>query len=294
MNLKVSDSSILIDFLIEKIGTASKTTVSKMIKTGRVEVNGRQVIKREFKLSKGDSIEIKKVARIELPDFPILYEDESIIVAEKPAGLLTISTGKTNSPTFFRMISDYIKSSNPKSRLFIVHRLDREVSGAIVFAKSEDIKDKLQENWHNFEKRYIALVEGKMQEKSGKVENFLLENKAMVVYVADKNAINAKLAITNYSVIQESSKFSLVSIKIETGRKNQIRVHMSHLGHPIVGDKKYNSTLNPFKRIALHSSYLSIVHPITNKKMNFESKAPSEFFTYAKNIVESTEETTDL
>ena len=291
MNLKVSDSSILIDFLIEKIGTASKTTVSKMIKTGRVEVNGRQVIKREFKLSKGDSIEIKKVARVERPEFSILYEDEQIIVAEKPAGLLTISTGKTDSPTFFRMVSDYIKSSNPKSRLFIVHRLDREVSGAIVFAKSEEIKDKLQENWHNFEKRYIALVEGKMQSKSGRIENYLLENKAMVVYVADKNAINAKLAITNYSVIQESNKFSLVSIKIDTGRKNQIRVHMSHLGHPIVGDKKYNSTLNPFKRIALHSAYLSIVHPITNKKMVFESKAPSEFFTHAKNIVEPTETT---
>ncbi len=286
MNLKVSESSTLFDFLMAKIGTASKTTVSKMIKSGRVEVNGHQILKKEFSLRPNDSIEIKKTAKIELPKFPIIYEDDSIIVAEKPAGLLTISTGKTDSPTFFRMVSDYIKSSNPKSRLFIVHRLDREVSGAIVFAKSEEIKDKLQEDWPNFEKRYIALVEGRMREKTGRIENFLLENKAMVVYVADKNAASAKKAITNYSVIQESAKFSLVSIKIETGRKNQIRVHMSHLGHPIVGDKKYNSEINPFKRIALHSAYLCINHPITNKKMIFESKAPIEFFNYAKNIVE--------
>lgn len=278
MFLKVQKESVLFDFLFDKVGTASKTKISKMIKHGQILVNSVVQFKQDFLLKEGDSIEIRKdgVNR-KVSDLEVVYEDRDIIVVEKPAGLLCISTEKQDEETLFKMVSEHIKMANKKNRIFIVHRLDRDVSGLIIFAKSEKVKEILQTNWKNFEKRYVALVEGTPKEDSGTIETYLAENRAMVVYVCDSSDKNARKAVTKYSVIKKYGNCSLLSVKIDTGRKNQIRVHLSHIGNPIVGDKKYGASTNLIGRLALHSIFLSIEHPVTRKQMIFEGKIPPLF-----------------
>lgn len=278
MFLKVQESCSLFDFLFEKVGTASKTKIGKMIKSGRIAVNGNIELKKDFLVKSGDSVEIRSnpVSKNVL-DLPILYEDQYIIVAEKPAGMLCISADNPDEETFFKLVSAHIKIENPKNRLFIVHRLDKAVSGVIIFAKSEKIKEDLQKNWKNYEKRYVSLVEGTPSSETGTIETYLAENRAMTVYVCQTSDKNARKAVTKYSIIDKYGKYTLLSVKIDTGRKNQIRVHLSHIGHPIVGDNKYGSSENPLGRIGLHSIFLSIQHPVTHKNMVFESKIPPIF-----------------
>ena len=204
----------------------------------------------------------------------ILYEDKYIIIVNKPSGLLTIGTNKEKDNTLYRKVSDYVKKQHKSNKIFIVHRLDKDTSGIILFAKQEEIKRKLQYNWDKTTRKYIALVEGKVK-KEGIIKNYLKETKTLYTY--STNDKSGKLAITKYKPILAKKEYSLLDIEILTGRKNQIRVHMKDISHPIVGDKKYDSKKNPIRRMCLHANYLKFKHPITNKDIVIESKCPIIF-----------------
>jgi len=208
----------------------------------------------------------------------ILYEDRDIIVVNKMSGLLSMGTDRDKQNTAHYFLNNYVKKGNPKSneRVFIVHRLDRDTSGILVFAKSEKAKFFLQENWSNFRKKYIAVVLGNLKDKEGIIESFLAENKAFKVYSTTDKAIG-KFAKTGYRVIKETEMFSLLEIELFTGRKNQIRVHLADKGHPVLGDKVYGKTDKTIKRLALHSYSITITHPYTHKEMTFETGIPNYF-----------------
>ena len=208
----------------------------------------------------------------------IIYEDKDIIVVNKPAGLLTVSTEKEKERTLFKEVSEYVKKSNPKIKVFIIHRLDRDTSGIVIFAKNQNIKYMYQNSWDKLvlKRGYVAVVQGVLKEKKGRIKNYLKETKTLMVYsVNNKN--EGKLAITDYSVVKENSCYSMLDIDIKTGRKNQIRVHMKDLGTPILGDKKYGNKKTPFNRLFLHANQLIIINPKNNKKIEFVSDIPKIF-----------------
>ncbi len=206
----------------------------------------------------------------------ILYEDKSIIVINKPSHLLTISTDNEKEKTLFHKVMLYEKRKNKNNKVFIVHRLDKDTSGIIVFAKDEKVKYKLQNSWKKEVKRgYVAIVNGKTKDKDI-LKSYLAETKTLLVYSTDSK--HGKLAITEYQKLKENKRMTLLKIKIKTGRKNQIRVQLNDNGNSIVGDKKYGeSKFDPLRRLCLHANYLEIIHPVTNKKMVFETEIPKEF-----------------
>lgn len=210
----------------------------------------------------------------------ILYEDKSIIVVSKPTHLLTISTNNEKEKTMFHRTFIYLKKKNHK--LFIVHRLDRDTSGILVFAKTEKVKRILQNNWDKTKRYYMAVVEGVPDKKADTIKTYLKENNNLLSY--STNDKSGKLAITKYRLVDKNSKYSLLEIEILTGRKNQIRVHMKEINHPIVGDKKYKAHTNPINRLGLHAYKLTLKHPITGIEMTFEDKIPEEFVKLFGNI----------
>jgi RluA family pseudouridine synthase len=208
----------------------------------------------------------------------IIYEDRDIIVVDKIEGLLTMGTDREKQKTAHYLLNEYVKKGNVRSgnRVFIVHRLDRETSGILIFAKHEKAKLYLQDRWKEFSKNYMAVVHGNLANKEGVLTSYLFENKAFRVYsVNDPN--KGKLSKTGYRVIHESDKFSLLEINLYTGRKHQIRVHFSEIGHPVVGDNTYGPSDREAKRLALHATSLTITHPFTNREMSFEAEIPAYF-----------------
>jgi len=236
----------------------------------------------------------------------ILYEDNDIIVVDKPAGLLTVGTASDKTRTVQYILTDYVRKGSPKSRnrIFVVHRLDQWTSGVLVFAKSEEVKLRLQGQWKETQKKYLAIVHGRLSQKEGIITSYLAENKAYVVY-STTDATKGKLAHTAYKVLKETGPastrlgeagqpargrglaesgrglteggFSLLEVGLLTGRKNQIRVHLADKGHPIAGDRKYGKAEDGYKRLALHSKSISFKHPTTGRQMTFESKVPDYF-----------------
>lgn len=209
---------------------------------------------------------------------PVLYEDHDILVVDKRSGLLTVSNENDRENTAYFMLTDYVRKGNPKSRnrIFIVHRLDRDTSGVIVFAKTEQAKQALQEQWPGFTKTYSAVVQGILAEKEGLISTYLAENSIHKMYsVSDPG--KGKLARTGYRVVRESDRCSLLEVNLLTGRKNQIRVHFYEKGHPVLGDKKYGTKEKGVKRLALHATSLTLFHPYTGQEMTFESKIPGYF-----------------
>lgn len=213
----------------------------------------------------------------------ILYEDHDILVVNKVNGLLTIGTDREKHKTAYYLLDNYVKKGNHRSkkRIFIVHRLDRDTSGVLVFAKNEHAKHYLQGNWKDFGKSYFAVVNGVLKKKEGIITSWLRENKAYQVYSV-KDPDNGKLAKTGYKVIRESDKYSLLNIDLFTGRKNQIRVHLSENGHPVLGDNVYGNADKGIKRLALHAAALHITHPFSKEKMSFETGIPTYFKTLLK------------
>lgn len=208
----------------------------------------------------------------------IIYEDKNILVVNKPSKMLTISDG-TNASTLYEMAREYVKKKHKSNKIFIVHRLDKDTSGVVLFAKTEETKRKLQNNWNEIAKReYIAILEGVLKENKGVIKNYLLEDKTHKVYVS-KNQ-KGEYAETHFEVINRTNKNTVVRIFIKTGKKNQIRVAFASLNHPIIGDKKYGSKSNPIKRLGLHASKLII--QMDDKKQEFCSKLPDNFTPYCK------------
>ena len=207
----------------------------------------------------------------------IIYEDKEILVINKPSGLLTIGTEKEKERTLYYEASMYVKKQSPKNKIFIVHRLDKDTSGLVLFAKSEIIKKTYQDNWDKLVKvrEYYCIVEGNVKKEKETIKTYLKENKAFFVYSTKDS--DGKLAITNYEKIRNNNQYSLLKINLETGRKNQIRVHLSEINHPIIGDKKYGAKQNPIRRLGLHASRLVLTNPKTKKEMEFIAKIPSNF-----------------
>ena len=208
----------------------------------------------------------------------IVFEDESIIVVDKPAGLLTMATESERDKTVYAALRRIANQKKPAERIFIVHRLDREASGLIVFAKTIEAKERLQDQFkdHSAGRRYCAVVDGRVEETDFSIRSYLAENAAYRVYSTRKKG-GGKLAITHVHVVKRKAKSTLLEVRLETGRKHQIRVHLAEKGHPIVGDKIYGSGWNPIRRLALHGQQLSFAHPVTRKRLDFESKYPQSF-----------------
>ena len=213
----------------------------------------------------------------------IIYEDRDIIVIDKSAGLLTIGTDRERDKTAYALLTNYVKKGNPKSpnRIFIVHRLDRDTSGLLVFAKTPKAKNFLQENWAKFSKTYYAVANGLFEQKEGVIKSYLKENKAFRVY-STKDKGSGKLSETQYKVIKENINFSLLEITLLTGRKNQIRVHLSDINNPIVGDKVYGNQNKGANRLALHSAKMICIHPYTKKEISFDIGYPAGFKYFFK------------
>jgi len=213
-----------------------------------------------------------------LKGIEIIHEDRDILVVDKPAGLLTIATDRENEKTAYHILTDYVRKGYHKSsrRIFIVHRLDRDTSGLLVFAKDERAKFALQSRWDETEKKYLAVVYGRLARASGVITSYLAENEARIVYsTRDRSA--GKFSTTAYKVLKASGDLSLLEIDLVTGRKNQIRVHFAEQGHPVVGDRKYGYRDSACKRMALHAWWISFLHPWSGKRMTLKTDVPGYF-----------------
>lgn len=204
----------------------------------------------------------------------IIYEDKYLIIVNKPTGEFTISRDNHYDNNLYDEVKTYVKKQNPKNKIFIVYRLDKDTSGLVLFAKNEKVKYDLQRNWQNVERKYYAVVSGKLNENNGTLKDFLYETKGLDVVVTNIKKIG-KLAITNFNVIENNNKYSLLDINIETGRRNQIRVQLANIGHPIIGDKKYGKV--KYKRMMLEAYYLKFVHPVTKKVCYAELPLNNDF-----------------
>ena len=213
----------------------------------------------------------------------ILYEDRDILVVDKSSGLLTIATDKIKDKTAHYLLNNYVRKGVDKSknRVYIVHRLDRDTSGVLVFAKSETAKFYLQSEWKKFSKKYYAVVNGTLEEKEGIISSYLVENKMHKMY-STKDTKKGKLAKTGYKVLKESAKYSFIEIDLLTGRRNQIRVHFADKGCPVAGDSMYGNKERHIKRLTLHAASITILHPFTKEKITFEAKVPIYFKSLIK------------
>lgn len=276
MKIIVNKEDKLLNYLYENLDMP-KRRVKQYLTHGSIYVNNSKVTQFDYKVLPGMNITIDTGAKskYELP-FDIIFEDDHIIVVNKPSGLLTIATDKEKEKTLFHIVREYLVSKNKFAKVFIVHRLDKDTSGIVVLAKDEKTKNRLQENWNEFVslREYVAVVHGKLKNKEERIIQKLKENKTNLVYVSKDS--DAKEAITNYKVIKETDNYSMVSINIETGRKNQIRVAFATLKNPIVGDKKYGEKDNG-NRLYLHANRLKMYYPEVKKDILFEIPTPNEF-----------------
>ncbi len=273
----------LIDILKDNVKDISTKKLKSFIKYKMVTVDGKVNTNASYLVHSGSKVVIcfsKKV--IVEYDLDIVYEDNDLIVINKPAGLLSISNSKEKEKTAFRLVSDYIKKSNKNAKLFVVHRLDQGTSGVLLFSKNLKLKEKLQKEWNSLvaKREYIAVVEGKM-ENFGTIESYLTMNHFQIVH-STKNKEIGNYAKTNFKLLKYKNRYSLLEVDIETGRRNQIRAHMSESGHPVVGDKKYGSRVNPINRLALHASKLYLKDPRTGKILKLESFVPEEIESLVK------------
>lgn len=269
----VKENEILIEFLKKMFSNLSKNSVKSLLHNEKVFVNGNMTTKYNYELNIGDEVEIReKVAK----NIDIIYEDKDIIVINKPSGLLTVATEKEKNKTSYHLVMEYLKKKNKNNRIFIIHRLDKDTSGIIMFAKNERAKHLYQDNWNDIVKKrcYYAVIDGKMENKEGTIKSYLKENGNMVYSVKDRSG---KLAITEYKVLKERKNISLLDINLKTGRKNQIRVHMKENKTPILGDLKYGEKSKLINRLALHAYKLELVNPVTKKLLTFEINMPNEF-----------------
>jgi 23S rRNA pseudouridine1911/1915/1917 synthase len=277
----VEQESELMKFLLEKLPHKNKNNIKSLLTNEQVEVNGKPETKYNLKLKPGSKVNVKwerSPVTKSFRGFSIVFEDEHLIVIDKHAGILSVASESERKYTAYSFLSKHVKRGNPTNKIFIVHRLDRDTSGLMVFAKSAAIQHQMQENWRNVitERTYVAIAEGVIEENEGEISSYLHENTAMVVY-SDQNPEGGKRAITHFKVLKRSAEFTLVEVRLDTGRKNQIRVHMQEFGHPLIDDKKYGGTQNPINRLGLHSKVLGFIHPVTQRPMRFETPIPRKF-----------------
>ncbi|MDR1170111.1 MAG: RluA family pseudouridine synthase [Prevotellaceae bacterium] len=278
---KVGEKSGLFDFVFTKMKNMSKTKIKSLLSHKQISVNDRIETGYNFPLHENDRVAInfsKSKTDFHHAKLRIIYEDDYLIAVNKSEGLLAVATEKKEDTTAFQIVKDYLKKQNPNNKLYIVHRIDRETSGVLLFAKQKDIQIALQENWHkDVHKRiYYAMVEGVVEKDRDSIISWLTENRKSKKVYSSFNDNGGQKAITHYQVIKRSNSLSLLRIELETGRKNQIRVHMQDIGHPIAGDKKYGSVVSPVGRIGLHAAILTLRHPVTKQIITFEAEIPKK------------------
>lgn len=287
---KVNRSDELLEFLLRKCNT-SRNNVKSLLVRRQVLVNGSVVTQYNFPLAKDDEVKLSKTpvkegetlkrpARRQTPrlPFPILFENEEFIAIDKPAGLLSVESDKERESAY-AYVAEYLKAGDQTARPFVLHRIDKETSGVLLFAKNAKIHSMLRMNWNEYvsAREYFAVVEGSPKQKSDTIISYLKENQNALMYSTQDSS--GQKAITHYTVEKENGQYSLLKVQIDTGRKNQIRVHMQTIGHPVVGDEKYGHTKNPLQRLGLHAFKLAFIHPITKELMQIAAPIPAAFKT---------------
>ena len=292
---RVEEVSELLPFLLIKMGGMTRTSIKQLLGQRRVTVNNVIQTRHDTPLRKGDIITIESGrGNMELrhPKLRVVYEDDALIVVEKKNGLLTVPVkADSKETTVFSILKEYVRKQSHRNTVHVVHRLDRETSGLLVFAKSPELQEYMRTYWRQLvtKRSYVALVEGKLEKNEGKITSWLTEDSRTALVSSSPVDNGGQLAITNYKVLKESAlqtdeadlktEYSLVELNLETGRTNQIRVHMASMGHPVVGDRKYGhgNESSPIDRLCLHARVLEFIHPLTEKKVRFEASTPKEF-----------------
>lgn len=281
---RTEESVGLMDFIGTALPDAKRNDIKRWLKFGHVRVNGYPAKAFDFPVAPGVDVEInltRPFVTFSHHRMQLVYEDDDIIVVNKGYGLLSVGTGappngKHGKPqeTAYNILKDYVKAQNPANKIFVVHRLDRHTSGLMMFAKSIEMQEAMQHNWNNMvlSRKYVALVEGNVEQDEGEIRSRLEENTAFKVYSSGDD--RGKLAVTRYKVLRRYKTTTLVEFELDTGRKNQIRVHASDMGHPIVGDTKYGGHVSRLHRLALHAQTLRFAHPRTKHDMHFTSEIP--------------------
>ena len=291
--LKVSDPASLMDFLIAKMGGMARSSVKQLLGQRRVKVGNAIQTRHDFALKAGDVVTVSSGrgnSQLTHPKLKIVYEDDDLIVVNKQPGLLTVAaTPGSSETTAYSILRAYVKKQNARAGVYVVHRLDRETSGLLVFARSEELQHYMRQYWRDLvtERTYIALVEGVLNPREGQIKSWFTEDKRNAVVYSSPVDDGGDLAITNYKTLRVSSQpsafsnqfYSLVELHLETGRTNQIRVHLASKGCPVVGDRKYGhgNESSPIDRLCLHAKVLAFIHPVTEKTVRFESPVPKEF-----------------
>lgn len=280
MRTTVNKSQTLLGFLLEQYPDSPRTRIKKLLQSGTVRVNNKPTTLHSFSLKPGDNVDFSMrtgiATKARLP-FPVLYEDQSVIVIDKPAGIATSSIDGSANVQW--TISEHLKDmSKGTVRTYVVHRLDKEVSGVLLLAKSEMAMDTIKDKWEETDKHYFALVEKIPENPEGTIKSWLIEDNKQKMHSGDE-AAGGKLAVTNYRTIRNIDNYALLDIKTETGRKNQIRVHLSDIGCPIVGDRKYGAATDFIRRVRLHACSISFPHPLTGEIITVESPLPKGFLS---------------
>ncbi len=280
MKITIRKQTTLIEFLTDHYPDSSRSKIKKILQSGKVRINDMPVTLHSYGLKFGDTVEILthtgRTVAVALP-FPVLYEDNELIAVDKPPGYSTTSVDGSRS--IFMLVSETLMQiSKGNVKAYVVHRLDKEVSGVLLFAKSAESMDILKDNWKKTEKHYYALVEGIPDKPENTIKSWLEEDSSQKVRSV-ANAENSKFAVTHYKIIQKIEGYALLDVTTETGRKNQIRVHMSEMGHPIVGDRRYGASAEFVRRIRLHACSLTFPHPVSGAMTTIRSKMPEGFLS---------------
>lgn len=276
----VESPALLLPFLEQVLVGMSRTSVKSFLTHRSVHINNTISTKHNAPLAVGDRVTItrgRSAAAFSHPMMQLIFEDDHIVVVDKRCGLLSMGTDREREKTAYYILSQHVKKSDPANLIFIVHRLDRETSGLMVFAKSEAVQEILQRNWSSMaiERRYMAVIEGHLSKDEGTISARLTQNKGYKMFVSNRN--EGEMATTKYRVVRKNSTHTLVECELLTGKKNQIRAHFEYVGNPISGDKKYGSQTSPAGRVCLHAHMLHIQHPVTGETMEFNSRVPSSF-----------------
>ena len=283
---KVKEDGKLLQCLEAKLTDHKRTAIKALLKYHQVAVNTMPISQFDTEVHAGDPLAVnftRPFVVFSHPRIKLVYEDDDIIVINKGSGILSVSTDNVKDGTAYSILRDYLKKKDPRLMLFVVHRLDRDTSGLMMFAKNVEAKEAMQHNWNNMVlgRKYVAVVEGKVADEEGIVKSYLAETSQFEVY-STQNPEEGQLAITRYRRLQCHNGYSLMELSLDTGRKNQIRVHMKDLGHPIVGDRKYGAKSSPIHRLGLHARTLHFAHPVTKKEMLFETPIPARFLSLLK------------
>lgn len=270
----------LLSFLREKMPNQSQHNIRHMIANHQVAVGGAPVSLFKYALYPEDEVTVtwNPIRKRERKDLPIIYEDEDIVAIDKPSGLLSVASEREKGKTAYRMVSDYVTSKDKNARIFVVHRLDEDTSGVLIFAKSFAVKEALQLHWQEIvaKRGYYAIVEGEDIPEAGRLRDYLFIDDTYTVHVT-RDERKGKLAITNYRKIASKNGLSLLDVEIETGRKNQIRAQLGHLGYYVIGDDRYGEPIDPLGRLGLHAYELSFINPLNKKSYDLKSEMPENF-----------------